>query len=149
MVYSAFPSLLQITMSRLHVYKKVCCNKLRFDPSGRNAYNMVINKFGDYLYNGLVETLKKHLEGVAEKIASAQGELFLRELKLRWDHHNKSMQMIRDILMVCLSNFLLNLEKRYLCLHQMYSDANLCYKIFLQRIWLFIRTPKQASKQSS
>ena len=61
---------------------------------------MVINKFGDYLYNGLVNTLIRHLEGVAEKIASAQGEIFLRELKLRWDHHNKSMQMIRDILMV-------------------------------------------------
>ena len=61
---------------------------------------MVINKFGDYLYNGLVATLKTHLESVAETIASAQGEIFLRELKLRWDHHNKSMQMIRDILMV-------------------------------------------------
>ena len=62
---------------------------------------MVINKFGDRLYNGLVQTQTEHLRLVAAKIEAAQGESFLRELKLRWDHHNKSMQMIRDILMVC------------------------------------------------
>jgi len=64
---------------------------------------MVINKFGDRLYNGLVQTQTEHLRLVAAKIEAAQGETFLRELKLRWDHHNKSMQMIRDILMVCCS----------------------------------------------
>ena len=61
---------------------------------------MVINKFGDRLYNGLVQTQTEHLRQVAAKVEAAQGETFLRELKLRWDHHNKSMQMIRDILMV-------------------------------------------------
>ena len=61
---------------------------------------MVINKFGDQLYNGLEETIIKHLQNIEQKIEAAQGESFLRELKLRWDHHNKSMQMIRDILMV-------------------------------------------------
>ena len=65
----------------------------------RNAYNMVINKFGDRLYNGLVETITGHLRGVASSVEAAQGEGFLRELKTRWEHHNKSMQMIRDILM--------------------------------------------------
>lgn len=74
--------------------------ELTISGNRRNAYNMVINKFGDHLYNGLHATLKKHLEGIAEKISATQGELFLRELKQRWDHHNKSMQMIRDILMV-------------------------------------------------
>lgn len=61
---------------------------------------MVINKFGDQLYNGLEETIIKHLQSIEQIIEAAQGESFLRELKLRWDHHNKSMQMIRDILMV-------------------------------------------------
>lgn len=61
---------------------------------------MVINKFGDQLYNGLEETIIKHLRFIETKVEAAQGESFLRELKLRWDHHNKSMQMIRDILMV-------------------------------------------------
>lgn len=61
---------------------------------------MVINKFGDQLYNGLEDTIVKHLQLIEKKVEAAQGESFLRELKLRWDHHNKSMQMIRDILMV-------------------------------------------------
>jgi len=37
---------------------------------------------------------------VAGRVEAAQGEGFLRELKTRWEAHNKSMQMIRDILMV-------------------------------------------------
>ena len=61
---------------------------------------MVINKFGDRLYNGLVETETAHLRGIAARVEAAQGEGFLRELQLRWEHHNKSMQMVRDILMV-------------------------------------------------
>ena len=62
---------------------------------------MVINKFGDQLYSGLEDTIVKHLQLIEKKVEAAQGESFLSELKLRWDHHNKSMQMIRDILMVC------------------------------------------------
>ena len=61
---------------------------------------MVINKFGDRLYTGLCDTMRTHLTGIAAKVEATQGDSFLRELKLRWDHHNKSMQMIRDILMV-------------------------------------------------
>jgi len=41
----------------------------------------------------------KHLKSVAQKIEATQDLPFLRELKQRWDEHNKSTQMIRDILM--------------------------------------------------
>jgi hypothetical protein len=103
---------------------------------------MVINKFGDRLYKGLVDTITRHLrvslsimawpcpmrtttllltggwglldscqsyhrafcpnwlQDIAALVEDAQGDKFLRELKLRWDNHNKSMHMIRDILMV-------------------------------------------------
>lgn len=72
---------------------------LSFEELYRNAYNMVINKFGDRLYNGLVDTITRHLAGISQRIEEAQGDGFLREIKARWDNHNKSMQMIRDILM--------------------------------------------------
>ena len=65
---------------------------------------MVINKFGERLYMGLENVIEQHLSTIARKIDAAQGETFLRELKLRWEHHNKSMQMIRDILMVSWSS---------------------------------------------
>lgn len=64
---------------------------------------MVINKYGERLYKGLVDTVSKHLVGVAARVeAAASGDAFLRDLTARWEDHNKSMQMIRDILMVSL-----------------------------------------------
>jgi cullin 3 len=61
---------------------------------------MVINKFGGRLYDGLVAAVSSHLEGVAARLADANGEALLRGLKEAWDRHCKSMQMVRDILMV-------------------------------------------------
>ena len=73
---------------------------LSFEELYRSAYNMVLHKFGDRLYEGLVSTITKHLRTVAANIDSVQSEGFLQELAARWGDHNKSMQMIRDILMV-------------------------------------------------
>lgn len=72
---------------------------LSFEELYRNAYNMVLHKYGDRLYNGLIRTLTQQLKEVADKVEATQGVPFLKELKLRWDEHNKSTQMIRDILM--------------------------------------------------
>lgn len=71
-------------------------------PHHSNAYNMVINKLGGRLYDGLVDTVSAHLEGVAARLADASGDALLRSLKEAWDGHCKSMQMVRDILMVSL-----------------------------------------------
>jgi hypothetical protein len=55
---------------------------------------MVLNKWGDKLYNNLTETLRKYLSCVAGEIEATQGSKFLPEVKLRWLNYNKSMQMI-------------------------------------------------------
>eukprot|EP00887_Chlorella_sp_A99_P000390 scaffold13.g390.t1 len=68
-------------------------------PSAENAYNMVVNKYGERLYRGLVETETKHLLGIAEAVEACQGESFLTALRREWERHNKSVTMIRDILM--------------------------------------------------
>ena len=60
---------------------------------------MVLHKFGDRLYDGLVKTLTAHLCGVAAQVEQAHGVAFLPELRQHWVDHNKSMQSIRDILM--------------------------------------------------
>jgi len=59
----------------------------------------VLHKFGDKLYNGLVETVTLHLRGVAAAVAAASDEDFLPLLKDKWDKHRLSAIMIRDILM--------------------------------------------------
>ncbi|XP_059293986.1 cullin-3A-like [Lycium ferocissimum] len=72
---------------------------LSFEELYRNAYNMVLHKFGEKLYSGLVSTMTSHLKEIAKSIEAAQGGLFLEELNRKWAEHNKALQMIRDILM--------------------------------------------------
>lgn len=72
----------------------------------RNAYNMVLHRFGDRLYSGLITTFSGHLQTIASEIESSQGESFLKELRQRWEEHLKSTQMIRDILMVSWTMFI-------------------------------------------
>jgi len=60
---------------------------------------MVLHKFGEKLYSGLVTTMTFHLKEISKAIEAAQGELFLVELNRKWADHNKALQMIRDILM--------------------------------------------------
>lgn len=72
---------------------------LSFEELYRNAYNMVLHKFGEQLYSGLVKTMTSHLKEICLSIEAAQGGLFLEELNRKWADHNKALQMIRDILM--------------------------------------------------
>ncbi|MQL77050.1 hypothetical protein Taro_009434 [Colocasia esculenta] len=72
---------------------------LSFEELYRNAYNMVLHKFGDKLYSGLVTTMTFHLKEISKSIEAAQGDFFLEELNRKWEEHNKALQMIRDILM--------------------------------------------------
>ena len=65
----------------------------------RNAYNMVLHKHGDILYNGLKEVVNEHLKGVAANVSASIEENFLPELRKSWNDHKTSMLMIRDILM--------------------------------------------------
>ncbi|KAJ3695615.1 hypothetical protein LUZ60_000992 [Juncus effusus] len=60
---------------------------------------MVLHKYGEKLYSGLVSTMTWHLKAIAKNIELSQGNLFLEELNRKWTDHNKALQMIRDILM--------------------------------------------------
>ena len=83
----------------IHEINKQNASALSFEELYRNAYNMVLHKFGDKLYNGLVETISAHLRTVAEEVQRATDEQFLQRLKDKWDDHRLSSIMIRDILM--------------------------------------------------
>ncbi|KAJ8445458.1 hypothetical protein Cgig2_031271 [Carnegiea gigantea] len=72
---------------------------LSFEELYRNAYNMVLHKYGEKLYSGLVTTMSAHLREISKSIEAAQGGSFLEELNRKWADHNKALQMIRDILM--------------------------------------------------
>ncbi|XP_010552580.1 PREDICTED: cullin-3B-like [Tarenaya hassleriana] len=72
---------------------------LSFEELYRNAYNMVLHKYGEKLYSGLVNTMTAHLREISKSIEATQGGSFLEELNRKWNDHNKALQMIRDILM--------------------------------------------------
>ncbi|KAG6556425.1 hypothetical protein Mapa_002368 [Marchantia paleacea] len=84
---------------------------LSFEELYRNAYNMVLHKYGEKLYSGLVNTMTQHLREIAKSVESAQGGLFLEELNSKWLEHNKSLQMIRDILMYMDRTYVTNFNK--------------------------------------
>eukprot|EP01120_Amphizonella_sp_Union-15-10_P001540 TRINITY_DN1169_c0_g2_i2.p1 TRINITY_DN1169_c0_g2~~TRINITY_DN1169_c0_g2_i2.p1 ORF type:complete len:744 (-),score=149.38 TRINITY_DN1169_c0_g2_i2:127-2286(-) len=89
-------NLLRGAISEIH---KKNASGLSFEELYRNAYNMVLHKYGDKLYGGLKEVLEKHLDEVAGTVASAQDDDFLQVLNEAWNDHKTSMLMIRDILM--------------------------------------------------
>ncbi|OMO82454.1 hypothetical protein COLO4_22989 [Corchorus olitorius] len=84
---------------------------LSFEELYRNAYNMVLHKFGEKLYSGLVTTMTAHLKEISKSIEAAQGGLFLEELNRKWNDHNKALQMIRDILMYMDRTYIPNTHK--------------------------------------
>lgn len=72
---------------------------------------MVLHKYGNKLYDGLTTTMTNQLQKVAGQVDAAQGDTFLEELNSRWLDHNKSLQMIRDILMYMDRTYVTNQNK--------------------------------------
>lgn len=85
--------------SAVHEIHKKNASGLSFEELYRNAYNMVLHKYGDKLYNGLKDVVDKHLKEVAEDVAGSNDDKFLSSLNEAWSDHTQSMLMIRDILM--------------------------------------------------
>ncbi|AES96670.1 putative cullin protein, neddylation [Medicago truncatula] len=84
---------------------------LSFEELYRNAYNMVLHKFGERLYSGLVATMTSHLQEMARSVEATQGSSFLVELNRMWEDHNKALQMIRDILMYMDRTYIQTIKK--------------------------------------
>lgn len=72
---------------------------LSFEELHRNAYNMVVNKYGARLYNGLKKTTEEHLGKIADKIEKLNGEAMLKQLEHEYERHKKSFSIIREIFM--------------------------------------------------
>ncbi|QDZ25877.1 cullin [Chloropicon primus] len=74
-------------------------SKLSFEELYRCAYNMVLHKFGSYLYENVVRTISARLEVVGREVESESGQAFLQQLVHSWSDYTRAMQNIRDILM--------------------------------------------------
>lgn len=75
-------------------------SSLSFEELYRNAYTMVLHKYGERLYTGLKEVITHHLVNkVRNDVLESLYNNFLQTLNQAWNDHQTSMVMIRDILM--------------------------------------------------
>jgi len=72
---------------------------LSFEELYRNSYNLVIQKHGKLLYDGVTSKLSSHLNATAERFASTPDASLLEEVAISFDDHITTMTMVRDILM--------------------------------------------------
>eukprot|EP00928_Gymnodinium_smaydae_P013194 TRINITY_DN1481_c0_g3_i1.p1 TRINITY_DN1481_c0_g3~~TRINITY_DN1481_c0_g3_i1.p1 ORF type:complete len:776 (-),score=148.13 TRINITY_DN1481_c0_g3_i1:319-2646(-) len=86
-------------------------SSLSFEELYRNAYNLVLHKYGELLYNGVHGVVADHLKAVAQTCTDCADDRLLEELKRQWDDHKTTMVMIRDILMYMDRNFVSQYKK--------------------------------------
>lgn len=88
---------------------------LSFEELYRNAYYLVLHKYGRMLYDGVGEQIAAHLQETVKAIVAAPDDMLLAAVKRDWGAHTINMEMIRDILMYMDRTFVLkeNLTKVY------------------------------------
>jgi cullin 3 len=74
-------------------------SQLSFEELYRNAYNLVLHKFGMLLYDGVTENISGHLLETVQRLADVPDSTLLEEMAATWSEHQITMVMIRDILM--------------------------------------------------
>ena len=88
---------------------------LSFEELYRNAYYLVLHKYGRMLYDGIGGQIAAHLQDTVKAIVAAPDDMLLAAVKRDWGAHTINMEMIRDILMYMDRTFVLkeNLTKVY------------------------------------
>jgi len=99
---------LEQAIHQIHAHN---ASSLSFEELYRNAYNLVLHKYGELLYNGVHKVVTDHLKKVAISVIESHDDRLLEELKAQWDDHKTTMVMIRDILMYMDRNFVNQYKK--------------------------------------
>eukprot|EP00978_Attheya_sp_CCMP212_P043078 scaffold274761_cov49-Attheya_sp.AAC.1 len=85
---------------------------LSFEELYRNAYNLVLQKHGALLYEGVSDKLTKHLLRTVERLAEVPDSSLLEEMARTWEEHHITMVMVRDILMYMDRTYVLQNRRR-------------------------------------
>eukprot|EP01041_Mallomonas_annulata_P007028 gene7028-14297_t len=107
------------------IYKKNA-SSLSFEELYRNAYNLIIFKHGDLLYNGVTETIRNHLLETASEVSLTPNDGLLDVLNRAWSDHMITMRMIKDVLMY--------MDRTYVVQHKKSSVQNLGSYLFRETI---------------
>mmetsp|Transcript_663 Transcript_663/g.868 ORF Transcript_663/g.868 Transcript_663/m.868 type:complete len:762 (-) Transcript_663:538-2823(-) len=72
---------------------------LSFEELYRNAYNLVLHKHGELLYNGVQTEVENQLKKTGLELAKSAEPVLLEDLVDAWEYHCMTLTMIKDILM--------------------------------------------------
>jgi cullin 3 len=69
-------------------------SQLSFEELYRNAYNLVLHKYGTLLYEGVTDKLNEHLSETAKRLAEVPNSKLLEEISTTWAEHQVSLSTL-------------------------------------------------------
>eukprot|EP00551_Chaetoceros_affinis_P004249 CAMPEP_0203664768 /NCGR_PEP_ID=MMETSP0090-20130426/2117_1 /ASSEMBLY_ACC=CAM_ASM_001088 /TAXON_ID=426623 /ORGANISM="Chaetoceros affinis, Strain CCMP159" /LENGTH=803 /DNA_ID=CAMNT_0050528119 /DNA_START=41 /DNA_END=2452 /DNA_ORIENTATION=- len=100
---------------------------LSFEELYRNAYNLVIQKHGTLLYDGVSDKLTSHLLSAAEHLSTTPESTLLDELSHCFAEHVTTMIMVKDILMY--------MDRTYVAQHRRKPVYDLGLHLYRLTVW--------------
>jgi cullin 3 len=85
-------------------------SSLSYEELYRTAYNLVLHKHGELLYNGVKNTTIELLQPIVEQLINASEEDLLKRLNDIWQQEKLCIIMIKDILMYMDRNYVPKLK---------------------------------------
>jgi cullin 3 len=80
-------------------------SQLSYEELYRTAYNLVLHKHGEMLYDNVRKTTIEMLQPIVTRLQNTPDEEMVKEITLTWDHEKYVIIMIRDILLYMDKNF--------------------------------------------
>jgi cullin 3 len=110
----------KLSSSIQQIYAKNA-SMLSFEENYRHAYNLVVSKNGEMLYQGLTTLITKNLNRLAKEMLvpvfpratldgrdtveiCQEGETFVKAFREVWDDHESSMSKISDLVKYMVSH---------------------------------------------
>ena len=87
-------------------------SQLSFEELYRYAYNLVLQKYGNILYDGISSKLTYHLNKTLLALHQTHTSQLLEAIVMAWKEHTITMVMIRDILMYMDRTYVVQQKRR-------------------------------------
>ena len=80
-------------------------SQLSYEELYRTAYQMVLHKHGEMLYDNVKKTTAEMLQPIAQRLINMPDEDLLKEITSVWHLEKKVIDIIKDILLYMNKNF--------------------------------------------
>jgi cullin 3 len=105
---------------------------LSYEELYRSAYNMVLHRHGETLYDNVQECMIRRLQRVTKRIITDDQSQLLKLITNEWESYRTATRMIADILMYLDRSTVVNNEEKYHSFQIFnYIDLNLFIKMAL------------------